>query len=546
MFIKIILLIPFTFSAFADGEEFNLESKIKNDLISMASKIVSLDEFFLTVSSTFTTRRVREVVEGESISQNEENPFKMPHLPGFDLKFRERPEAKRDRQTYKIVEKKTLKSIFIQLSLNNNIPSRVQEQIRTIVSEYLNQNYPGKVNLNFQSITMKKVASKDGFFWQTLLPWILGGIFILALTAMFLSRSKEKIKKISPSEVYPYHKGENEMSDPQYAGAYKHNNYDKFLHSVHGSERVPPLPPSERYIDMRSELLKLFSESSDIFRIYFQNLKGHSRNDIMAALKGPAFSSLLKTLNVNGDLSEDITPPSEESLLFYCKDFKEFIDMHQWQKNQFFGFLHQLTHAQLVTLFKDQNPLIAALMLKFLNPEDAAKILDQFDSDKRIEFLSETSRVEKIPSEELSKIEGMVRGYVESLPKLMLENDQEDSKVWSEILAQAKDQESLLMDIEKVRPELYPSLAKFRFKMEELPSLPTPLISKVLEDSNNEELAMAFAGCPKDIVEFALNELHEKRRNLIESQIASFQGLPPSEIELAKKALVLKFREVMA
>lgn len=425
--LKKIIFIFFYFSiAFANTDAFNLENKIKGDLSSMISKVISKDDFFLTVNSTYNTRRVREVVEGESISQNKNQNVNIPPLPGFDPPLNNKPETKRDRQVYKITEKKSLKSIFVQLSVNNKIDDKKQEQIKTITSNYLGQNYPRKTNLNFQSIEMRKPESQNTQ-WPNLLPWILGGLFLLILAAMFFFRPRrEQTKQVSPSEVYPY-KGHDEISEAQFAEP------DRSLTSgptepgqgsipgstIEGPKKIPALPASERYIDMRSELLKLFSENSDVFRIYFQNLNENYRNDIIAALKGPAFASLLKTLNVQSIQDEDVIPPSEDSLLFYCKDFKEFIDMHKWQKNQFFGFLHQLTQGQLMALFKDQNPLIAALMLKFLNSGDAAKILDQFDSEKRIEVLAETSRVEKIPSEELSNIEKMVRDYVDRLPKLL-------------------------------------------------------------------------------------------------------------------------------
>jgi flagellar motor switch protein FliG len=131
------------------------------------------------------------------------------------------------------------------------------------------------------------------------------------------------------------------------------------------------------------------------------------------------------------------------------------------------------------------------------------------------------------------------------MPKLLLGYSREELVFWSKILSQSTNQEGILLDLEHSRPDLYPLLAKYRFKLEDIPSLPTPLILKVLNEVENDELALGLFTCPKDIADFVINELSPMRRELLSNQFVTLHGISNDKTQQARKALTQRFREVM-
>ena len=269
-----------------------------------------------------------------------------------------------------------------------------------------------------------------------------------------------------------------------------------------------------------------------------------ARGEICTALKGPAFATLMESLKLSTEESVSQTP-SEEQLQFYLKNFSEFQGALQWQEQQFFGFLPNLTPEQLRALVQMHNPVVGALIVKFCRPEVSALVIDRMPESERSQIIDQFERTREIPPEELRTIENNVRASVALLPNFILSSTGQELDYWTQLLAATSDPEKLLTSLQRVRPDLYEKLARFRFKLEDLPSLPTPLIRKVIDEVENDDLARALSAQSMDLMNYLLTQMPSARRQMVESQILSYQNVRNADVQNSVDHLVRRFREVL-
>lgn len=511
------------------GQAKKIEEKIDRELNKLMIKIAPEKKYLLAVQVESKNNRVKEIIEGET-TENTVKDLQVPRLPGFELP-EESPNSSGSRESFRFRDEEEISSVDIQVVADTSLGEEKLKQMQKVVESYLQKFYPTLGHWSFETAEFNPIEEKPTF--PSPWVWVLGiSVLAAVFTALIWSKRRHRSELKEKNIVGQVQRLEASTSLSPNVPMTEKNEYG--------------IPLTEAFADRRSQLLNYFTAHSEIFRDYFEKLTPKSKSELCAGLRGPAYDGLSKFLGLKiPPYADEGINLTEEKLIFYFKDFHEFITIHHWQNQQFFGFLHQLSDEQLFVLFKQENPIVKALMLKFLRPEQSAKILDKLDSVDRSEVFLQSSRLGKIPPSELNKLENLVRERAKLLPKVGVEFTQDDAALWGRILLQSGHQDELLTDLEMVRPELYPQLAKYRFRLEDLATLPSGLVGDVLSRADNEELAKALAVVSHDVVVHVLAFLPDRRRQILEGQILSYKGLPEEGLKMAKMELTQKFREVL-
>lgn len=549
MMMRFMFFISLIIPIFALGDPNSVRGQVQSDLELSLSKLLPKERFLVQVNSVVDTVSEKVLSEGESITALPNQTTEVPPLPGFTPQPQEIPKnVGQTRQTYKMVEKNVLKSLNVSLILDDVLSDDQLEKAQKLVQDYLNSNYSSKAALQITKMPMRQSPVN----FASYLPWIVTGLLSLVLLGIlgFVIYIASFRRKKNREPFYP----ERIVDDVKPADerpleiSSKRAVVTSALPAGDGKtpSHFAPLPATPTFASIRVELLQMFLKHADIFRLYFLRLSIAAQIELYSALRGPAFDSLLESLNIDVPQEGSTSvPPSEEQMTFYQKNFDEFIQTSSWQNDQFFGFLCHLTHEQLKTLVMSQNSFVGALMLKFMKPHQSASVLGGLPSEKRAEIIGQFQRIRHLSADELQSIELSVRKQISVLPNYILTSQEEDVEFWAKILTLSDKQEEILMHLEQVKPELYKQLARFRFKLDDLPSLPTPLIQKVLDNADNDELTKGMADLPKDLVDFVLSHLNPKRRDLIEAQLMTHDHLPREQLVQHKQQLTVKFREMM-
>ncbi|MBI1859568.1 MAG: hypothetical protein HYR96_01450, partial [Deltaproteobacteria bacterium] len=85
----------------------------------------------------------------------------------------------------------------------------------------------------------------------------------------------------------------------------------------------------------------------------------------------------------------------------------------------------------------------------------------------------------------------------------------------------------------------------FKFKLEDVSTLPDSLLQTILAEADNDELAMALSTCPDDVCEVILDAISPRRQEMLRQTIQASKTAPKEQTKAARVNLTKKFREAM-
>jgi len=531
-----VIFALFALAAYADSDLRMVETKTQVELENALSRLIPPQQFLIQVNADVSQRLERRLVEGESFSQPLQASAPKPKfeaMPGFTpepVGQVERQPASQapERQIYRMVEVPVLESLRVRIDFDEKLPSDRILRAKTLVKDYLSSHFPKEAEATFGRLPMINSEGKDlqgasdleklaRKYW----PWLLtlAGAWLLWMSWH---------KPIAPQQVAPQgitRRVRKALSSPAALG---------------GKEPVSTL-------ERKKILLDRFLRKSDSFRLYYLSLDENKQNDLAGLLLGPAFDSLMDGLGLFRTPGKDTPPGNEEEVLeLHEREFDDYARARDWQEQQFFGFLHQLSNDQLNTLLTHASPLAACVMLRFLKPSQSAYVLDSMSPSRRSEIFSQVPQVQVAALNDLALIEKEIRASAQRMPRALFGSPKEDAEYWGRVLSESDQQDGILKALEKTNPELGPSLRQFRFKLEDAMSVDSEILERVLGDVDNDELALALTTLPDEVVQQFLLAINGRRRDLVAGQVLANKSTPPAQTRPARLALTKRFREAMA
>lgn len=509
-----------------------IASKVEADLETALSRVLPQDGFLVHANATVATISEKKLIEGETVAEvaPREKPQPEP-MPGFIAPPRP-PRAPvaptQSKQIFKTVERDVLRSVGVQVTLDQALPQQSITDARSIVRRYLSTSYGDKASAQFSMVKMihPKKASAATLALATagstvlgLLPWLITlGTAAIAYLMWRKLRSSSQQNATQPA--------------PQTS-------------RVELQAQAPSASVATKAA-LSQRLLASFLESSDSFRAYFPALSPQRQVDLAATLAGPAFDALLATLNLKVASQRTEAPQelNEEQLMALEIEFRDFVRTHRWQLQQFFGFLAPLSNEQLAVLARRESPLFAAVALRFLSADRSARVFELLTTEDRRRIVAKSAEAATLPAGEVVAVEKLLRTSTERMPVSIRAAGEQEEQYWAAVLSRCENPE-ILEELKTLRPDLYPKISKYAFSLSDIPSLPESTIEKVLDQIDNEEIAMAISICDPKTQTTILKALGERRRALVRDQAVAFQGLPPESMAPAQRVLTQKFREVL-
>lgn len=547
-----------------------VESKVQGDLDSALSRLIPREQFLVLVTTEINNKVERKLIEGETIANPRQgNKPEVVPMPGFLPEADLEPEdhSQQTRQLYRVVETPVLVSVRVHVSFDLALPADTLARGKQIVQNYLRSTHPSRAMLTFDQIPMiqpktDKDKNKDEAkpspiqkqdpdepWWAQYIP--VGIIAVLALLALAFTRGRggsaaaESSRRSSrDSSVGP----EDRHNPYAYPFSSRSSEQSERRSRERSSEPKKSVDQTEsEHALVRKRVLERFLSRPEAFRIYFNRLTEQGRAELCSALKGPALENLLLGLGLARPKGDDFIPPDlGEYLEKQEKDFAEYVQAKDWQDRQFFGFLHEMTDRQLQTLATQGSVLQTAAMLRFMKPQQSARMLEGLPADRRRDVIAKARELSRAPFSELEVIEREIRAVAVRLPNQGFSAAKGDIDFWGSILTETQDQESILQDLEHTNPGISPDLKRYKFKLEDAASLPDSLLEKILSDADNEELGLALVTCPEPVIDVILDAISPRRRDFVLNQLESFRQAPNELAVQARQTLTKRFREVLA
>lgn len=210
-----------------------------------------------------------------------------------------------------------------------------------------------------------------------------------------------------------------------------------------------------------------------------------------------------------------------------------------------FSIVRKADPAQLLNIIIDEHPQTIALVLCYLQPEKAAQILSslpdnlQNDVAYRVATIRNTSpyavkEVERVLEYKLSnfvKPESAIIGGLESLVDMLNRVDRNTER-------------NITSGLENQDKELAEKLRASMFVFEDIVTLTSSDIQKVLRNIEQKELALALKGSSDSVKELIFSNLSKGAADNVREEIEYMGPVKLSDVEKAQQSIVANIRRL--
>lgn len=226
---------------------------------------------------------------------------------------------------------------------------------------------------------------------------------------------------------------------------------------------------------------------------------------------------------------------------------KEIIDMlNQIQlREKPFNIARRTDTAQLTTLLKGEHPQTVALILSYIQPEKAAEVLAQFEDEEQIEIAERIGTMSGANPTIIGKIEQVMENKFSNF----IDNDTEATggvHTLVEILnvVGRSTEKVIITELEKSQPELAEEVKASLFTFEDIATLATGDVQKVLREIDHDDLVMALKGVSEHLREFIFQNVSARAAESLREDIEFVGPARLSVVEEAQTNIVTTIRRL--
>lgn len=210
-----------------------------------------------------------------------------------------------------------------------------------------------------------------------------------------------------------------------------------------------------------------------------------------------------------------------------------------------FNIARKADEQQLVNLLLDEHPQTIALVLCYIQPDKAARVLSEFPKELQVDVAERIGTISSTSPKIIHRIEKVM----ESKFSTLIENDSEKVggvKTLVDILnsASRSTEKSILGDLEKTQPTLAGEVKASLFTFEDIVTLDKMDVQKVLRDVANDVLALALKGSNDDIKNFIYENLSNRAVDNLEEELEFMGPTRLSAVEEAQQEIVGVIRKL--
>ncbi len=210
-----------------------------------------------------------------------------------------------------------------------------------------------------------------------------------------------------------------------------------------------------------------------------------------------------------------------------------------------FNFLRNTEPDHLVTFIKSEHPQTIALILTYLNYDQASKVLCslrpelQIEVAKRIAVMDRTTpevinRVEKILEKKISTIAGQdlrIVGGVKAIVGILNNVDRGTEKV-------------ILSSFEKANKALAAEVKSLMFVFEDVLKLDDKAVQRVLKEIDQNVLSLAMKNASRELRDKIFKNMSERAADILQEDMEVMGPSRVTDIEKAQVAVVAKIKEL--
>ena len=204
-----------------------------------------------------------------------------------------------------------------------------------------------------------------------------------------------------------------------------------------------------------------------------------------------------------------------------------------------FDTLQWMSAESIAELLRDEHPQIIAIVLSYLDAEQAAQALTHFDDPLRAEVVMRVARLDDVQQSALAEIESLIAAKSSSITV------SRTAKVGGDRVAAGivnalnnADGESLLEHINRANPDLGNRIAEMMFVFDSLLNVDDRGIQTLLREVSNDRLVIALKGADPAVQKKIFGNMSKRAAALLEEDMEARGPMKLSDVEAAQKEIL--------
>ena len=184
-----------------------------------------------------------------------------------------------------------------------------------------------------------------------------------------------------------------------------------------------------------------------------------------------------------------------------------------------FSFLDNLTITQLINLLQKENPRTLALIMPYIDPRQASRLLKSLPSDEQTEVILRMARTQKVSREVVMTVEETLK---EKLRLIGTDDSQaiDGQSVLADILRcmDTGDERRLLDELNRADSQLAEQVKMKLYTMDLVVNLRSRDLQNILRDLTEKDIAMLLKGQSEAVKDKIMGSLSFRRRLLVDEE----------------------------
>ena len=197
-----------------------------------------------------------------------------------------------------------------------------------------------------------------------------------------------------------------------------------------------------------------------------------------------------------------------------------------------FDFLNDLEDEQIMLLLKGESHRVISLILTFLEPQKASRILSSLEPETQKQVARRIATMQEVDFEVIASIEEKLRERIRSQGRIVTE-EIDGRKRLVEILKymNSDDEERIIRGIAEKNLELSREIKDKLFTIEDILMIDDQDLQKILNEFSDQELALLLKGKSEEVKDKILSNISARRRSMVEEEYLHLGAVRKSEVD---------------
>ncbi len=214
-------------------------------------------------------------------------------------------------------------------------------------------------------------------------------------------------------------------------------------------------------------------------------------------------------------------------------------------KNRTFGFMNSLDEKSLQLMLQGERPQTIALILAYLDPEAAARVLIQLGDEESVQVIESIAQMEGASTEVVQLVETQMYKKLETVMHTGETTAGGISHTAAVMNFMDRRNEKIVFDeLDKHNPDLATEIRKRMFVFEDISKMDPRSIQRFVRDCDTKDIVYALKGSTPEMSEVFFANMSSRMAESIRDDLEVLHNVRLSDVEQAQQTIVSKIRSL--